>query len=145
MTTVFGIKIGEKTSDAEFVEKQRKMLVMSRKYAWLGLFFVVAMCIGIPKFYALVRVILPTQSGDAQKYGSWGFLLGFTFAFILLQALEGAVKYVMFGFNIANANRATLLLIKYHDILLQTARERPVGEATGPSGSKSIAQSLQKK
>jgi hypothetical protein len=124
MEKLLGITIYKKLTDAEFVEKQRKNLDLSKRFAWIYIIVVGAFCILIPKFYHLFQDLIQNLPDDAKKLAWSGFYLGIVMGLILSSFVFKAAESIIRGFNILNFNRSTRLLIKYHDLLVQMGKEK---------------------
>jgi hypothetical protein len=115
------ITIGKRLSDAEFVERARRNLALSRKLAWIHILVITGLFYLIPKLYTFVSNLIGDLPSGAQKSAWMGLLLGFVFGGVLAGlAIEVGGSLIM-AFDLLQVNRTPRLLIKYYYLLKQIA------------------------
>lgn len=131
MKTILGITIHRKMTDADVVEQARKNLKWFKRVAWIHLVVVAAMAILIPKFYRLISDMIRDMPDDFRKWAWIGLMFGVVMGTVLATYITKAAEAIVMGFNILQVNRKDKLLIKYHDMLTQLAKERIGCEPSG--------------
>ena len=124
MKTLFGIPLYKKMTDADVVERTRKNLKWFKRVAGIHLAVVVAMSILIPKLYGLIDDIIKDMPDDFRKWAWIGLMFGIVMGTVLATYLVKAAEAIIMGFDLLQLNRKDKLLVKYHDMLTQLAKER---------------------
>jgi len=131
MKTFLGIPIHRTLSDAEFVEKLRKNLRVSKRVAWIHLAVVIAFSVLIPKFFQIFSSITKDMPDDARKFAYTGLQLGLVFGLLISGYIVKAAEAIVRGFNLFGFNRESELLVKYHDVLKLVATQQSCEQSLG--------------
>jgi hypothetical protein len=116
---IWGISIDRILSDTEFVEKIRKGLRHSRKFVWIHVSVLLVVCVIVPATVGLVWQLTQDNPDETRKWIYAGLLFGFLFGAFAGQYLVTGVQAVLMALDLFDYNRASRLLIKYHDMLQQ--------------------------
>ncbi len=115
-----GIPIHRILSDTEFVEKIRRGLRHSRRLVWIHVAGVLAICVILPAAIGFVWQLTQDSPDEIRKWIYTGLLFGFLFGAFAGQYLVKGVQAILMALDLFDYNRASRLLIKYHDMLQQT-------------------------
>lgn len=113
----WGIPIHKILSDDEFVEKNKKFLRLSKKFAWFHIAVLILLSVFFPKLIHWIWQMIDEMSDEARKWALIGLILGFTFGAVIAQYILIAVQSILMSLDLFDFNRSTRLLIKYHDML----------------------------
>lgn len=124
MGWIFKFPALKHVNDSEFVERHRRNLAKARKWApvflVLAVMFVVLFILVLSLFQKLVNGIFR----ESHDFAWLGFCIGVSLGFAITHGLGYLVQSLMIGFNIGDINRAARLMIEYHDLLAEIAKER---------------------
>ena len=114
MDNILGIPIRRKLTDAQYVERIRRNLHLSRKVVWIHVLVLAAVCYFIPKFYNFLSDLIEAFPSQEQKI-VWGTALvgamfGAMFGFIVFKEVEAVLMSLAM-------DRTSTLLVKYYDLL----------------------------
>lgn len=124
MKTFLGIPIYKKMTDADLVERTRKNLKWFKRVAWIHLIVVAAIAIFIPMLYRFTTEFIRDMPNDFRKWAWSGLLFGVVIGSVLGVYIHKAAEAIVMGFDLLQVNRKDRLLIKYHDLLKQVAKEQ---------------------
>lgn len=114
---LWGIPIHKVLSDTEFVEKTRKGLRLSKKLVWIHVAAMLVVCVIVPMMVKIAWDLGQESSGEERR-GLWlGLLAGFFFGAFIGQYVLMGLQAILVALDLYDTNRATRLLIKYHDML----------------------------
>jgi len=104
-------------SDTEFVDKTRKWLRLSKKFAWIHVVALILLSVFVPWLINLAHQMVELLPDEDRKLAWMGLLLGFIFGAVIGQYVVLAMQSILAALDLFDLNRSTRLLIKYHDTL----------------------------
>lgn len=132
MNAILGIPIYKKMTDADLIERTRKNLKWFRRVAWIHLVVVAGFSILIPKFFSFITDFIGDMPNEDFRKWAWsGLLFGLVMGTALALYVYKAAQAIVMGFDLLQVNRKDKLLVKYHDLLAEVAKERLSCEQQG--------------